>query len=67
MPVGHNDNRSFAFPSRIIHTSGFTKEDFEAYTGTVRNNALHSLGEILKAMTLLEIKFGDLEREVSPF
>ena len=49
---------------RIIHEGGFTSEDNKQYKPVVYSNTTQSMIAILRAMTTLNISFGDPERSV---
>ena len=61
------DETFCVFPSRIIHESGFTVEDFKQYRPVVYSNTIQSLVAILRAMPNLGIAFADEDREVSDY
>jgi len=50
---------------RIIHETGYTKDECLQYKPVVYSNTVQSMVAILNAMEKLEIPFGNSERTVS--
>lgn len=54
----------FIFPCRIIHESGYSKEECLQHRHVVHNNTIQSLLAIIKGMGQLKIEFADPARKV---
>lgn len=50
---------------KIIHETGYSKEECEQYRPVVYSNSIQSLMAIIRAMGQLKIDFGDHKNAVS--
>ena len=50
---------------KIIHESGYSRDECEQYRPVVYSNTIQSLMAIIKAMEQLRIDFSDISRTVS--
>lgn len=56
---------TFSYDCRIIHETGYTKEECMQYKPVVYSNTVQSMVAILKAMGRLQIEYAVPDREVS--
>lgn len=54
----------FLYFYRILHKNGFSQQDLEMIRPVVYSNTIQSILAILRAMYLLNIEFGDADRQV---
>jgi len=52
---------------KIIHETGYSKEECEQYRPVVFSNTIQSLMAIIRAMGILRIDFSDPSRTVNKF
>ncbi len=62
--AGESGKSTIVKQMKIIHASGFTKEEFEAYKLVIYNNTLISICSILAAMQKLSIPLHNPELQV---
>uniref|UniRef100_A0A1I8H0D0 G protein subunit alpha o1 n=3 Tax=Macrostomum lignano TaxID=282301 RepID=A0A1I8H0D0_9PLAT len=61
--AGESGKSTIVKQMKIIHEGGFTQEDNKQYKPVVFSNTIQSLVAILRAMSTLNISYGDPDRE----
>ena len=62
--AGESGKSTIVKQMRIIHTSGFSRQDCLSFKRVLHLNLLESMQAILEAMDLLDVEFKDLKMEV---
>jgi guanine nucleotide-binding protein G(i) subunit alpha len=62
--AGESGKSTIVKQMKIIHETGYSKEECEQYRPVVYSNTIQSLMAIIRAMGQLRINFGDSSRAV---
>lgn len=65
--AGESGKSTIVKQMKIIHETGYSKEECEQYRPVVFSNTIQSLMAIIRAMGILRIDFSDPNRTVSTF
>jgi len=64
--AGESGKSTIVKQMKIIHETGYSKEECEQYTPVVYSNTIQSLMTIIRAMGDLRIDFAEPSKAVSP-